>query len=148
MSGPDGHKAPLPGIGVVVFGPDDRILMIRRGKPPRKGQWAIPGGHQEWGETVFECAAREVQEETAIVCDVKALIDFVDAIARDENGKVEKHYTLLDVWAEWQSGAPVAGDDAMAAAWKTADEIEALERWPETRRIIALATEKRRLTRT
>lgn len=132
-------KGPLVGVGAVVFGPDDQVLMIRRGKPPRKGAWAIPGGHQEWGETVFECAAREVQEETNTTCVVQGFVDFVDAIAQGDDGTVHQHYTLLDVWAEWQAGDPVAGDDAMAAAWKSPAEIAEMDLWPETRRIIDMA---------
>lgn len=129
---------PEIGIGAVVFRGDD-VLMIRRGKPPRKGDWAIPGGRQELGETVAEGACREVQEETGVICRVGGLIDVVDGISRDATGQIIYHYTLIDMWGEWLSGDAAAASDAMAACFMDAVEIATLDLWPETRRIIDMA---------
>lgn len=129
---------PEIGIGAVVFRGDD-VLMIRRGKPPRKGDWAIPGGRQELGETVAEGARREVQEETGVTCRIGGLIDVVDGISRDDAGQIIYHYTLVDMWGEWLSGDAVAASDAMAACFMGAAEIATLGLWPETRRIIDMA---------
>lgn len=129
---------PYVGVGAVVFR-GERVLLIQRGKPPRIGQWSLPGGMQETGETVREAAAREVLEETGIEAEIKGLIDVVDSIQHDDAGRVRLHYTLVDVWGEWRAGEPVAGDDAMAAAWRTLPEIEALSLWSETVRIIRAA---------
>ncbi len=131
-------KKPEIGIGAVVFRGDD-VLMIRRGKPPRKGDWAIPGGRQELGETVAEGARREVEEETGVRCRIGGLIDVVDGINRDASGQLLYHYTLVDLWGEWLSGEAVAGSDAMAACFMGAAEIARLDLWPETRRIIEMA---------
>lgn len=73
---------PIAGVGVVVLR-DDRVLMIRRGREPRLGQWSIPGGKQEVGETWRETATREVREETGVEIDVIGIVDVVDAIVRD-----------------------------------------------------------------
>lgn len=131
---------PMIGVGVVVW-KGEQVLMIRRGKPPRMGEWSLPGGLQEVGETVAAAGAREVMEETGISIGPAVLVDIVDAIQHDGEGRVRSHYTLIDLTARWLAGEPVAGDDAMAAAWKTLPEVEALALWPETRRIILKAKE-------
>lgn len=73
---------PIAGVGVVVLR-DEHVLMIRRGREPRIGQWSIPGGKQELGETWQETAVREVREETGVEIDVIGIVDVVDAIVRD-----------------------------------------------------------------
>ena len=112
---------PIVGVGAVVFR-DDRILLIRRGKPPRMGDWSLPGGMQEIGETVFEAASREVREETGVTISDIALIDVVDSITRDDDARIQFHYTLVDVVAKWRSGEPAGGSDAMHAEFMSFDE--------------------------
>lgn len=129
---------PIVGIGVVVFkGP--RVLLIQRGKPPRQGQWSLPGGVQELGETVHEAARREVAEETGVDIDIVGLIDTVDSIQRDESGRVRYHYTLIDVAATWRAGEPRAGSDAAGVCWAPRADLGAYDLWRETTRIIGLA---------
>ena len=129
---------PIVGVGVVVFR-DDRVLLIKRGKPPRMGDWSLPGGMQEIGETVFEAAVREVQEETGVtICDI-ALIDVVDSITLDDDARVQFHYTLIDVVAKWRSGEPAGGSDAMHAEFVSLDDVSKMVLWRETHRIIAKA---------
>ena len=81
---------PIVGIGVVVWR-DDRVLLIRRGKPPRKGEWSLPGGAQELGETLIEAALREVFEETGLKAQRLSLINALDMIDRDDQGKIRHH---------------------------------------------------------
>ncbi|ANK81749.1 MAG: hypothetical protein TEF_13790 [Rhizobiales bacterium NRL2] len=131
-------RRPGVGIGAVIFRGDE-VLIIRRGKPPREGQWSIPGGRQEWGETVAEAAAREVMEETAVHCRIRGLVDVVDGIGRDAEGAIEYHYTLVDMWGDWLAGEPVAGDDAAAACWMPTEAALEAVIWPETRRVIRAA---------
>ncbi|MGD1877823.1 MAG: NUDIX hydrolase [Kiloniellaceae bacterium] len=138
----DYPNRPLIGVGVVVF-KDDKVLLIRRGKPPREGQWSLPGGRQRLGERVDETARREVAEEAGLVVDVGPLIDVVDSITRDDTGTVQYHYTLVDVLAEWRSGEAVAGHDAAEVAWADPADLAPYDLWDETRRIIGLAAAKR-----
>ena len=133
---------PLCGVGVVVWR-DDQLLLVRRGKPPREGRWTIPGGLQELGETVFQAAAREVLEETALDVEVTGLLDVIDLIEPDDVGRIRYHYTLVDVAAEWRSGDPVAGSDAAHAEWFTLDTMPANEMWDETVRVIRLSADTR-----
>lgn len=138
---------PLVGVGVVVWR-REQFLLIRRGKAPNQGQWSLPGGGQHLGETVVAAAQREILEETGLQVDVTGLVDVVDAIRRDEHGKVEFHYTLVDLVAESASGVAVAADDAEAVAWFTLDELAALGLWSETERIIIESAGKRVVTQT
>jgi 8-oxo-dGTP diphosphatase len=133
-------ERPIVGVGIVVLD-GDRVLLVRRGKEPRNGLWSLPGGAQEVGETVFETAKREVQEETGLSVEVIGLLDVIDSIHHDDEGRVRIHYTLVDVDARG-AGDPVAGDDAADAAWFDIDEIGVLDLWDETVRIIHLARDR------
>lgn len=131
---------PWVGIGVVVFDPAGRVLLVRRGRPPRAGEWGIPGGAQHLGESVFEAAVREVREETGLTVVPEAVVTVVDSIHRDGQGLVEYHYTLVEVLARGD-GTPAAADDAADAIWATPEAVARLVAWDETRRVIALAAE-------
>lgn len=136
---------PVIGVGAVIWR-DDHVLLIQRGKPPREHEWSLPGGRQELGETVAEAARREAREETGLEVTVRDVVAVVDLIDRDADGRVQFHYTLIDVLAEWQSGEAVAADDAAAIAWVTLDELARYNLWSETERVIRLAAERRKGT--
>jgi 8-oxo-dGTP diphosphatase len=132
---------PLIGVGIVVWH-GERVLLIRRGKPPRVGQWSLPGGAQKLGETVAEAARREVREETGLAVEVGEVLAVVDLIERDGE-RVRYHYTLIDFGADAPDSELRPGGDAAEARWFTLDEIERLGLWSETLRIIGLARERR-----
>lgn len=131
---------PVVGVGVVIV-EGNRVLLIRRGKPPRVGQWSLPGGGQELGETHVETAHREALEETGLVVAVAGLIDVVDSITKDDDGGIQFHYTLVDVLARPTGGTLQAGGDAMEARWFTFEEALTLGLWRETERILRLGRE-------
>lgn len=128
-------ERPVAAVGAVVVD-NGRVLLIRRGKPPRPGQWSLPGGGQELGESYIEAAIREVREETGLAIEVLGLIDVVDSITRDESGRVRFHYLLADVVARPVGGTLQAGDDASEARWFPPEEVFALPLWSETIRVI------------
>ena len=134
---------PFCGVGVVVWR-GDQVLLVRRGRAPRKGDWSIPGGLQELGETVGETALREVLEETGLTVRLTDQLGVVDSVRRDDAGRVEYHYTLIEFAAEWVSGEPMANDDVDRALWVPMDELDAYALWTETQRIIALSQSLRR----
>lgn len=131
----DDPRRPKVGVGVVVFR-GDSVLSVQRGRPPNQGEWSIPGGHQEWGETLFEAAAREVQEETGLIVRPVAVITAVDIIHREPDGTVPYHFTIVDVLADWVSGDPVPADDAADALWSPVAAIDQRIGWEVTRRVI------------
>lgn len=140
-------RHPLVGVGAVVLHGDrqgkrhgDRVLLVRRANPPRAGEWSLPGGLQQLGETVAEAACREVREETGVDIRVLGVVDVIDLIEYDDAGAgVSYHYTLVDVLAAWRSGEATAGEDAADAAWVDLDRVQSMEMWSETTRIIHLA---------
>jgi len=133
---------PMVGVGAVVWrGPE--LLLIKRGKPPRAGSWSVPGGMQELGETVLEAAVREVREETDVEISVTHLIDVVDTITRDDDGRVRMQYTLVDFAADWRAGEAVAGSDAAGVRWIHPNDLGPLKLWTETLRIIEMSAAAR-----
>lgn len=126
--------APVAAVGVICLR-GDQVLLIRRGTPPRLGEWSLPGGRVEPGETLRDAALRELVEETGVEAELGPLVDVVDGIF-PESGR---HYVLVDFAARWQSGDPVAGDDAADARFWPLDGIEDHVAWAETVRVIRLA---------
>ncbi|WP_119677487.1 NUDIX hydrolase [Indioceanicola profundi] len=129
---------PRVGVGVLVW-KGDALLLIRRGKPPGMGEWSLPGGSQELGETLFETAAREVMEETCITARPVAVLTAVDNIVQDPDGRVRFHYTIVDVVAEWQAGEPVAATDVLEARWATPQEWRSLVVWQPLLEVLEMA---------
>jgi len=125
-------KDPIDCVGVICFRGEEALL-IKRGKPPRKGDWSIPGGRIETGETEAEAALRELMEETGVravlgakVLTLPAHFDGVD-------------YVLHDYVAEWLSGEPIAGDDAAHAEFMPPERLDSLGMWTATRGVIETA---------
>ena len=113
--------APVVGVGAVVW-KDGRVLLVKRGRPPRQGSWSLPGGRQELGETVYQAAEREIHEETGVgirILDIAGVVDFIDR----DGGDIRYHYTVIDVVALWRSGEAVAGDDAAAVVWVAPERL-------------------------
>lgn len=129
-------KPPVPAVGVVCLRGDE-VLLIRRGTPPRIGEWSLPGGRIEPGERAADAALRELMEETGIVAELDGLLDVVDGFFPPDH-----HYVLIDYLARWISGAPRAGDDVVEAAFHPLDAALDLVAWDETRRIIRLAASR------
>ena len=116
-------------VGVVCLRGNE-VLLIQRGTAPRKGEWSIPGGRIEAGETEAQAAVRELTEETSVTAQMLTKITALDA---DFEGF---HYRLHDYLAQWTSGEPQAGDDADKAQFVPLSDIETLGMWSETVRVI------------
>ena len=138
MSKREYPSQPVCGVGVVCL-KDDNILLVKRAKPPITWQWSIPGGGQELGESTRETALRELKEETGVDAELIGLIDVIDTIREDDNGRVQFHYTLVDFAAVWTAGEPMANDDVSDAVWAPLSELEEWGLWSETVRVIRAA---------
>ena len=130
-------ELPVPTVGVVCLR-GDQVLLIKRGTPPRLGQWSLPGGRLEWGETTKVAALRELAEETGVQAELLGLIDVLDGLFTSRaTGETTRHYVMIDYAARWISGEPVAGDDAAEARFVSLDEALAMVDWDVTRKVIA-----------
>jgi 8-oxo-dGTP diphosphatase len=115
----------VPRVGVAAITvANGKVLLIKRGIEPSCGLWAFPGGTLKLGETLQECAAREMLEETGITIKVDAYAYVFDYFERDDKGKLKFHFVVVDFAAEYVSGEPKGADDAMEARWLTPQELE------------------------
>lgn len=123
MPGADRSLATRPelSVGAVIID-DDRLLLVRRARPPGLGRWSLPGGRVERGETLAEALVREVAEETGLVCACGPLVGWVERIGHDH------HFVILDFEATpLEPGEPRAGDDASEVAWVSLRDVAELD---------------------
>jgi 8-oxo-dGTP diphosphatase len=114
--------APVVGVGGVVIR-DGRALLIKRGSAPLKDQWSIPGGTLELGESIQEGVRRELLEETGIEVRVGELIEVFDRIFRDDAGKIQYHFVIVDYLCEAISGEARAASDVTDVAWVKEEDL-------------------------
>lgn len=131
--------APLVGVGVVVFNAQGQLLLVQRGRPPRQGEWSLPGGLIDLGEKLADAAVREVWEECAIEIELGGLVTPFEPIIHDAEGRIEYHYVILDYWARHVRGEAVAQDDAAAAAWVAVTALETFQVRKDTCGVIGQA---------
>lgn len=132
---------PLVGVALVVFD-GERVLLVERAHPPAQGQWTVPGGLVEVGETVAEAALRELREETGLTVDVGPIVEVVERILRDADGRVEYHYIIVDLLGRSPRGEPRAGSDSAEVRWVAPSELTAL---PLTEGLLPVIEKARRL---
>lgn len=135
-------SCPIVAVGAVLWRGPDHLLLVRRGTRPRQGEWSIPGGRVEAGETLHAALTREIEEETSVTVSIEGLIDVAELVER-EDGAVTAHFVLIDFSADWRSGEAVAGGDAAECRWFPPAEALARVSWEETRRIIRKSAQHR-----
>jgi 8-oxo-dGTP diphosphatase len=137
MSAETGPKAPRPAVGIACLkrnaGGENEILLVRRGRAPRLGEWSVPGGKVEWGEPIKDACARELLEETGIRAEIGALLAVYEII------EPQFHYVLIDYLARWTGGEPKAADDADEARFFARDAALAAVVRPDLKDVIARA---------
>jgi 8-oxo-dGTP diphosphatase len=132
---------PLVGIGAIII-ENGRVLLIKRGQPPLMGEWSIPGGMLELGETVHEAAIREAQEETGLTIEPGELLGVFDRVIRDEKDQVRYHYVLIDFLCRRIGGEVMAGGDADEARWFTQEEATKLSLAKDTAEVVRRGFER------
>ena len=128
------------GVGGVVIH-EERVLLIRRGSAPLEGEWSIPGGMLEIGETILEGVQRELLEETAIEVRVLDLIEVFERVTRDDEGRLKYHFVILDYLCEAVRGKGSAGSDVTDVAWARETELGGYSLTPTATRVIQKAFE-------
>jgi len=134
-------KQPLVGVGALII-ENGRAVLIKRGKAPLLGEWSIPGGMLELGETLRQGAEREAFEETGLTVKATELLGVFDRVVPDSEGRIVYHYVLIDFLCERISGELQAGADAADAQWLTPEEIRSLPLAEDTAAVIQAAFAK------
>lgn len=129
---------PTVGVAGVVF-IDQQVVLVRRRHPPLAGRWSLPGGALELGETLHEGLQRELREEIGLQTRVGPLIDLLDRITRDSDGRVRYHYVLADFFCHRVSGTLKPGSDADTVALADPDDLGSYELTDEAQTVIASA---------
>jgi mutator protein MutT len=131
-------QRPVIGVGAVVLD-GASVLMVRRAHEPLKGQWSLPGGKVELGETLEAAAAREVREETGLDIEIGPIVEVLDRIDRGPDGAVLHHFVLVDFVGRPLGGTLCCASDAAEARWVRVDELADYGVAPVTVRVIEKA---------
>jgi len=134
-------QQPLVGVGAIIV-EGGRVLLIKRGKAPLLGEWSIPGGMLELGETLRQGAEREALEETGLVVRATDLLGVFDRIVPDETQRTLYHYVLIDFLCQEISGDMLAGGDASDTRWFTRADLSSLSMPEETLKILQMGIAK------
>lgn len=130
------NNYPLTGASVIAVR-EEKFLLVKRGKAPFKGCWSLPGGSQDAGETLEECARRELKEETSLDAGTLLFVAVRDRIAYHDDGSLSHHFVLATYITEDATGEAKAQDDADDIGWFTLDEMNNLETTPDTPEFIS-----------
>lgn len=133
--------APLVGVGAIIIY-SGRVLLVKRGRPPLAGEWSIPGGVLELGETLREAAIREAWEETGLTVETGELLGVYDRVLRDDQGGTLYHFVLIDFLCRRLAGQAQAADDADEVRWFTWAEVAELALAEDTAEVIRQGFEK------
>jgi ADP-ribose pyrophosphatase YjhB (NUDIX family) len=135
---------PIVGVGAVILDDGGRVVLVKRGHEPQKGQWSLPGGALEVGETLEAGAAREVLEETGLVVEVGPVIEVFDRILMDETGRVGYHFVLIDYLCRPRGGTLRAGSDVDDVVLVDPSALAPYDVAEKARTVIARAVEMRK----
>jgi 8-oxo-dGTP diphosphatase len=126
---------PLAAVGAVIK-KDGRVLLVKRRFEPSKEKWSIPGGLVELGERVKDAVKREIYEEVGLEIRLIKLIDVVDNITRDKDGRIRYHYILSDYLAVPKGGEPRGNEEVLALGWFTPEEAAKLNLTKTSRHLL------------
>lgn len=131
-------EQPIVGVGAIVLRGEE-VLLVRRGKEPGLGEWSLPGGAVEVGETLEEAVRRELQEETGIEVEILGVSAVLERIFSDAKGKISYHYVLVDFLCRHQSGKPEPNSDILELCFTPLPSLERFQLPSQAREIILRA---------
>ena len=137
----DYPERPIVGVAAVVI-EDNRVVLVRRGSPPAYGEWSLPGGAVEPGETLEEAVVREVKEEIGLEVEVVELVAVLDRIFLDPEGEVQFHYVLMDFLCRRKGGRLRASSDAVSCAQVVFEALPRYRLTQETSEVISRAYQR------
>ena len=117
---------PIVGVGAVIV-EGSRVLLVRRAQPPLQGEWSLPGGAVELGETLRAAAEREALEETGLIVKATEVIEVLDRIIPGKDQSIAYHYVLVDFLCKCKGGVLQAGGDAAEVVWAAEEELSKYE---------------------
>jgi 8-oxo-dGTP diphosphatase len=129
---------PIVAVGAIILD-GDRVLLIRRANEPSKGEWSLPGGAVEVGESLEVALAREVREETCLDVTVGPVVEVLDRIRRDEADRVQYHYVIVDYLCRPHGGTAACGSDADEIRWAALDDLASFRLTPSVLAVIEKA---------
>jgi mutator protein MutT len=133
-------ERPIVGVGAVVVG-EKGVVLVKRAHEPLKGEWSLPGGAVEVGETLIEAVEREVREETGLHVRVGPVVEVLDRVHRAADGRVEYHFVLIDYLCSVTSGNLAQGSDAADVCWAALADLSKYQLAEPTTTVIAKALE-------
>ena len=132
---------PIVGVGAVIVD-QGRVLLSRRGSPPLQGQWSLPGGVVELGETLRTAVERESLEETGLIVEALEVLEVFDRIIPGSDGRTQFHYVLVDFLCSVKGGDLRAGDDVSEVAWAREEELGTFKLEKPALQVIAKAFQR------
>lgn len=132
---PNSERSPVLGVGALVTHQGD-ILLVQRGRPPHQGEWALPGGKVEWGESLQCAVEREIKEECGIEICAGKIVHHFEEIITGSNGEIDYHFVVIDLLATYEGGNLIAGDDAQRVAWFSLSNLDGVMLNHNTRRLL------------
>jgi 8-oxo-dGTP diphosphatase len=135
-------SGPVVGVGAVIVDAA-RVVLVMRAHEPLKGEWSLPGGTVEFGETLEAAVAREVHEETGLTIDVGPVIEVFDRVGLAAGGGVDHHYVIVDYLCAVRGGQLEHGSDADDARWVGLDELDAYRLTEKAMKVIDKAIKMR-----
>jgi len=135
---------PLVAVAGVVL-KNESVLLVKRVHPPSQGEWSIPGGLVELGERLTDALRREIIEETGVTVEVGPLIEVIERLVEDDQGRLAYHYVILDYLCRAKKGSPAPSSDASEARWVALGDLDLLGLAAKTKEVILEADRLRRV---